>query len=55
MDKNLERAKRIAEGWPKWKRDFQLTKYSTPVTYLSGHREKKVESRIVDQMKDLDW
>ena len=25
---NFERAKKLTESWPAWKRDYQLTKYS---------------------------
>lgn len=39
MDKNIERAINIISKWPKWMRDFPLTKYSQSVINKRNQKE----------------
>jgi len=45
-DKNIVRAKKIVDSWPEWKKNIQLTKYTS-----SSKKESKAESPQQPQLQ----
>lgn len=46
---NADRAKKVVEDWPEWKKNFQLTKYKVPERELESHNDYVSKSSVNPQ------